>query len=384
MVTPTSQKANVRPISFVLTNDGTGETVTVTPPIRPEDLARQEVGLTTPVNTFGGAYIEDFGQGLSTIQISGNTGWRGGATEDGMAAFKTLRDLVWVKWHADRVAAVEAGRHPDTVKLIFSDALDDIVSVVVPGSFSLKRSKSRPLLMMYQISMTVLSDRLDVELRDPLKLGANPLAGGGLLNGIASLKSSISTIRSAAANVRGWVDSTLVNPVRGFLVQSTAVFDRVVGYAGEARGFISGTASQLIGVASDIAQVGRNAFNTFNAVAGIPTFIKHQASAVAAAYDNAFCLMKNVFKVRPQYAEYDGLYGSSNCSSTSGGSPLSAYQGENPFDTIIPTVVLPAAVGPAARANINVMKAADPVLAPMGLAELGRRLSDITQGVSLS
>lgn len=384
MATPTSQKASARPIAFVLTNEGTGETVQVTPPIRPEDLGRQENGLTTPVNTFGGAYIEDFGPGLSSIQISGNTGWRGGATEDGMASFKKLRDLIWVKWHADRIAAVEAGRHPDTVKLIFSDALDDIVSVVVPGAFSLKRSKSRPLLMMYQISMTVLTDRLDAELRDPLKLSGNPLAGDGLLNGISSLKSSISTLRNAAAGVRGWVDSTLVNPVQGFLVQSTAIFDKVVGYAGEARGFISGTASQLIGVASDIAQVGRNAFNTFNAVAGIPTFIKHQAATVAAAYDNAFCIMRNVFKVRPQYAEYSGLYGASNCSSTSGGSPLSAYEGQNPFDTIIPVSVLPAAVGPAARSNINVMKAADPVLSPMGLPELGRRLTDITQGISLS
>lgn len=368
----------------MLTNDTSGETIQVTPPIRPEDLSRSEPSLQTTVQTFGGAYMEDFGKGVSTIQISGHTGWRGGQTEDGIASFMKLRDVVWNRWHNDREAAVAAGRHPDDVKLVFADGLDDITAVVAPGSFSLKRSKSRPLLMMYQISMTVLSDRIEAELKDPLDLSGNPVTGGGLAGGISSLKSSISTLRNAASSVRGWIDSAIANPVQGFLMQSTAIFSKVVGYASEARGFISGTASQLIGVASDIAQVGRNAFNTFNAVAGIPTFIKHQISSVTAAYENAFCVMRNVFKIRPQYADYSGLYGASNCSSTSGGSPLSAYEGQNPFETIIPVTVMPTTVGTAARANIDVMKAIDPVLAPISVSEVALRLNDITQGVVLS
>ena len=384
MATPSSQKADKRPISFVLTNEADGSIVQVTPPIRPEDLSRQEPSLQTTVNTFGGAYVEDFGKGVATIQISGHTGWRGAASEDGVASFLKLRNTIWTGWHDQRQAAVEAGRHPDDVKLVFVDGLDEITSVVTPASFSLKRSKSRPLLMMYQISMTVLTDRLDAELSDKLRLSGDPALGGGIASGVASIKSSVNTLRNAAANVRSWVDNTLVGPVRGFLEKSTAVFNKVVGYAAEARGFISGTASQLIGVASDLAQVGRNAFNTFNAVAGIPTFIKHQLSSVAAAYSNVFCVMKNVFKIRPQYADYTGLYGASNCSSTSGGSPLSAYEGQNPFDTIIPTTILPTAISPAGRANMDVMKAADPVLAPMAIPELAVRLGDITNGVTLS
>lgn len=384
MATPSSQKVDKRPISFVLTNESTGSIVQVTPPIRPEDLSRQEPSLQVAVQTFGGAYVEDFGKGVANIQISGHTGWRGAASEDGIASFLKLRNTVWNGWHDQRQSAVEAGRHPDDVKLIFVDGLDEITSVVTPSSFSLKRSKSRPLLMMYQISMTVLTDRLDAELSDKLRLTGDPAIGGGIASGVASIKSSINTLRNAAAGVRSWIDSTLVAPVHGFLEKSTAVFDKVVGYASEARGFISGTASQLIGVASDLAQVGRNAFNTFNAVAGIPTFIKHQLASVASAYSNVFCVMKNVLKIRPQYADYSGLYGASNCSSTSGGSPLSAYEGQNPFDTIIPTTVLPTAISPAGRANMDVMKAADPVLAPMDISELATRLGDITSGVTLS
>lgn len=384
MVTPSSQKADKRPISFVLTNESTGSTVQVTPPIRPEDLSRNEPSLQTVVQTFGGAYLDDFGRGVATIQISGHTGWRGGQGEDGIASFLKLRDVVWKRWHDDRDAAVADGRHPDDIKLIFIDGLDDITSVVAPGSFSLKRSKSRPLLMQYQISMTVLSDRLDVELADPIRLGPDVALGGSMATGVKSLTSSIATLRNAATTARTWLDNSLVGPVQGFLVKSTQVMDKVVGYAAEARGFVSGAASQLISVATDMAQVGRNAFNTFNAVAGIPTFVKHQFSAIASAYSNAFCVLRNVFRLRPQYADYTGLYGASNCSSTIGGSPLSAYEGQNPFERIIPTEVRPTSVSVAGRSNIDVLKAADPVLAPMSATELASRLADVTKGVGVA
>lgn len=360
-------------------NDVDGSIVQVIPPIRPEDLSRQEQSLMTPVMTFGGAYIEDFGQGISTIQISGHTGWRGNQVADGIGAFEILRDIIWVRWHADRAAAVEAGRSPDTVRLVFVDGLDNIVSVVVPGSFSLKRSKSRPLLMQYQISMTVLTDRLDQAEADALRWNGEPNVPAGT----ESLTGSIETIRRAADRAQAWVQSELVVPVRSFLERSTAVFQMVNDAAAIPRNLINGVSSQLVGVAADLAQVGRNAFYTYNAVAGLPVFAMHEAARVAAAFENVFCIMRNVFRIQPQYPEYSGLYGASVCSSTIGGSPLSQYRGQNPFETIIPSDPPPPNVSAVARQNIDALVRTDPVLAPMPVAELGPRLGDIAEGVVL-
>lgn len=377
MATPSSQKADRRPISFVLTNDFDGSVTQVSPPIRPEDLARNEPSLMTPVQTLGGAYIDDFGPGLSNIQISGHTGWRGSEAEDGAAAFETLRNLIWVAWHARRQAAVDAGQSPDVVKLIFADALDNIVNVVVPGAFSLKRNRARPLLMMYNLSMTVVSDRVDPALVDRLKL----LGPGDVVAGVESLTDSISRLEAAAADVREWVEASIAVPVRSYLRLTTDIMNSVVARRNAVNGLVDAQASQLIAIATDLAAVGRNVFLTYNAVVGLPDYIRHRTMEVANAYENAYCVLRNVFNTQQLYPDYQGLYGSSSCSSTVGGSPLSLYRGSNPFEVALPPIQPPPTVTAAARNSIEALKSMDLVLSPVSFSLLAEDLVRISEGV---
>lgn len=377
MATPSSQKADRRPISFVLTNDFDGSVTQVSPPIRPEDLARNEPSLMTPVQTLGGAYIDDFGPGLSNIQISGHTGWRGAETEDGAAAFEALRNLIWVGWHGRRQAMVDAGQSPDVVKLIFADALDNIVNVVVPGSFSLKRNRARPLLMMYNLSMTVVSDRVDPALIDRLKL----LGPGDVVAGVESLVDSISRLESAASDVRDWVEASIAGPVRSYLQLTTNIMNSVVARRNEINGLVDAQASQLVTIATDLATVGRNVFLTYNAIVGLPDYIRHRTMEVANAYENAYCVLRNVFNTQQMYPDYQGLYGSSSCSSTVGGAPLSLYRGSNPFEVVLPPIQPPPTVTAAARNSIEALKSMDPVLSPLPFGQLAEDLVRISEGV---
>ena len=153
---PTSQTATERPISFILTVDGAPE------PrfdfyIRPEDLQWTQTSRTSVQQTLGGAWVDTFGEGIATINISGHTGWRGSVEATGAKTWETrfiaLNEIVFKKYHAGVVSA----KDPEKVVLEFVDVLDKRAVRVVPGNFILKRNKSRPLLMQYNISLTVVA-----------------------------------------------------------------------------------------------------------------------------------------------------------------------------------------------------------------------------------
>lgn len=380
MANPRSQKADKRPISFRL-EDGQGGSTTVPLVIRPEDLNRTEPSLQSFVPTFGGAFMDDWGLGISTIQISGNTGWGSGKRPPGEEEFKKVHNAAWTGWHAARKAAVEDGRDVKAVKLLFIDELDEITAVVAPGSFALKRNRSRPLLMMYQISMTVLSDDIAPPAKDPLdftSIGKPDTIRAGL----ASLGSSVGRITAAASRIRSFVDGAVADPLHQIMGLSTGAFSKVISVVSAARGVVNDEASHYIGIATDLSLLGRNAFNTYNAVATLPDFLKHEVSAVASSYQNAFCVLRNAFRKVQDYPDYDSVYGASNCSSTVGGSPLSLLADRNPWEVILPSRSAVASVTPEARANIELFKSADPVLRPMSLSELTSRVTAVGSGVS--
>src|SRR5277367_3573779 len=75
---PPSQKVGSAPISFIFI-DGSipaPNTWTLNLVIRPEELTRTDPSRMTVQQTLGGAWADDFGPGLGSINISGTTGWR--------------------------------------------------------------------------------------------------------------------------------------------------------------------------------------------------------------------------------------------------------------------------------------------------------------------
>jgi hypothetical protein len=74
-----------------------------------------------------------------------------------------LREATFVAWHTKRNEVHGKGRDLNTVRLTFVDTLDNLNCIVASKRFQLRRSKSSPLLIRYQISRypvgRILSDR---------------------------------------------------------------------------------------------------------------------------------------------------------------------------------------------------------------------------------
>lgn len=395
LLPPSSQKAGDRPISFVL-DDGDATTA-IDLVIRPEELTRTDPSRVNMQQTLGDtAWADNFGPGLAQISLSGHTGWRTreGSALDGEARFRDLYDKIYTQWHEKRKFAAMLGRDPDTVKLIFSDALDVFSCVVAPMSFTLRRSKSRPLLCQYQIQLTVMNDSID----DTLMLGvggssvlSSAMKSSGYLNfgpvksaaatealGLDSLTASVNRITSYLADARNFVNGTLLAPVQNFMRQTT----RLYGSVRNAISTGSQIAGSLINIAKSVTMAGVNIFRTLAAVVAIPSIVRSQLMQVASAYSNIYCVLRNALRKQRYIQDYSDLYGSSNCSSTSGGRPLSALAGVNPFFSVVPTrEALPVSVTASAQKSILTLANADPVISPLPTDTFNNAVSEASAGL---
>ena len=374
---PPSQKPGDCPISFTL--ETPGQSPIILPlNIRPEELTRTEISRTSIQQTLGGAFVDSFGEGLIQINISGNTGWRGFNGVDGGAFFQALRGASFTAWHQARLQAVQTGTDPNSVQLVFTDALNQTIDVVIPQTFTLRRSRSRPLLCMYQIAMVGLGDI------------PPPSSGGGFLDslvqalGLQSVVAAIGQIVSAVKSAINFVQASILAPISAFMNTACAVFNEAVAIAETPAAVLS----LVTGVAQSIAQCGFNMFATLGSVASNTADVTGALMQVQAAFSDVSCVFANAIAQGQTYPVYTGLYGASNCSSTvPGSSPQSQYtlNGTNPFYDVMGTnAPPPIQVSPAAQQAIDTILYTDPVLSPLTPAQLASLATTITNGISVT
>lgn len=386
----TDQRAGVRPISFVLDSMGSlGDPVLL--PIRPEDLTRTEPARVAVHQTLGRettGWVDHFGEGLPQITIAGHTGWgyKPGLGMDGFQAFERLNKLIVHDFPMARQEAINTGRDPDKVKLIFVDLLDNFAYPVAPQTFVLRRSKSRALLYQYNIQLQATSTSVDGGLAQFMPNFGSIGLGLGALDGV------LGTLGGVLDKIDGWVSTAVgfVNNGLGFigglakqfLSITNTICNRVLSTVRGFNNMIIGAANGLIGIARDISQAGSAIFRTISAIANLPQTLKASLNRVTSAFTELACIFRNSLRPRRSYQTYDGLYGSSNCASTTGGTAASAYAGANVFSAIQPDRTGVAVTGPAAS-SLSTLGRSDVVLAPLPLPALGQHMQAVTSGVKL-
>lgn len=379
--TPQSQKADVKPISFVL-NDPTASAPhsEIVLFVRPEELTRTDPSRTTVNQTLGGAWCDEFGAGVPTINISGTTGWKtDSAAKDGIQRLTDLKTLVYDKWHAGRSRAYKTGIDPSQVQLLFVDGLDGFMANVIPGQFVLRRSRTRPLLAQYQIPMTVISDIAGVYSTAPAVASSSSI----LSLGLTSLLGAINSITSFMNGISSWISTNILGPVKAFVGAVTSVCNAVMGAVNS----VLGIGKTLMSVATTLVQCATKVFQTIAAVVNLPGQIMGQIMGIASAFSNIGCLLKNALTGQNMYQDYTPLFGASNCSSTAGGSPISAYANKNAFEFIAPMSA--AAPGPVtltseAQVSLAALVAMDPVQAPLSPAQLAALVAAANSGMTVN
>lgn len=389
-VAPTNQKGDIRPIAFVL-QDGNEFSTPIVLSIRPTDLTRPEPSRVTVRQTLGRGvqgWVDSFGEGLPTVTIAGHTGWRvSSATgKDGVQSFLQLNNLISHEYHAKIQEVIEAGRDPSEVKLILVDMLDDFVWSVSPMTFTLQRSRSQPLLMKYNIQLQAIDTSVDNPLVFVPNTGDVPSGLKALDDAISKLESLAGGVESLVSKALGFKDALLAplaSIIKTFVTNATRVFNAVNRMVSAIKNGVSSTVNSLIGIASDMAEVGNNIFKTISAIAGLPSFLKGELAKVKGAFNDVACIFKNSLRPRKTYEDYSGVYGASGCSSTTGGGGASIYTNKNPFDLMQPSSS-PVSVSAVASSSMTNIRKTDVVLAPLPVPDILRKVKLINSGLSFS
>lgn len=385
---PYDQRAGVRPIAFVLRGMN-GISGSVTLKIRPEHLSVSEPLRASVHQTLGRGiqgWVDHFGRGLPSMTINGNTGWRTSwaSGEDGAEAWLSLRSLLREQYPEAIQAAIDAGIDPSVVQLLFIDMLNQNSYSVIPMDLTLRRNKQKPLLFQYTLPMQVIDTDIDAIMQFA------PWSGSTWA-GLNALKDAISFLKGIADDVKGWITSAtefvndLIQPIAAvvsdLVAMSNEVFDIVSSTVNTLTNSVSSVINNVIGIASGIATVGANIGRIISTIANLPDDLKKRFSMLASAYTEVKCILANALKPKKIYDNYTGAYGASNCSSTSGGSPASLYNGLNLFEYMRPTDS-PIIVSNEAYSAINNLSRLDPVLQTVSLDEVARLAADINSGVT--
>lgn len=366
---PYDQRAGVRPISFILVDEG-GVVDSVTLPIRPEDLNRTEPARATVHQTLGrdvAGWVDNFGPGLPSCTISGHTGWRymAGAAEDGVGSFDRLNTLIAKTWHDKKQEAIQNSKDPATVKLIFVDVLDNFVWTVVPTQFVLRRSKSRPLLFQYSITLQAIDTGVEspaIDLPPSSDLGPAFYASyltklkpvpGGLGGGLLDAAGLVSGLADYAGGLVGGAVGGLIGGAVGGLV-GNAVGNAVSGLVSDVAGAAAGAIDAMFDAAGASVDALADALGKTSALRGIQGAFS-LAGGAASAYENYSALMQP-----------------------------SSLAGQNAFSLMFDGSASAISVTGGALDAIKALNNADPVLAPMSGLDASRYLDQMLSGVSLA
>lgn len=381
MTTPPPDQRQ-RSIGFYLLGSPLGEE-TFEFGLRPEEVSYSEPSRLQINQTLGGAWADAFDRGVASISLAGTTGWRGGYYQSGEELHAGLRDTVFTGWHAGRAAAVDAGQDPNDVELWYVDSLNSITARVAPRTFQMRRSKSSPLLMRYNIQLLVLENGDDGVLGFDSIVSAftNPLrwllAVTGLGNVLNTINAALARARAAIGAAQAIV-SGFVGAVAGLIGMVVSIADQTVGLFGAVDNLVLGSAISLC----------RAATNGFFALASDA----HQAVAdvlalqtLGSIFLDAACAMQNGFDLISIIPDYRALRGASACSSTSGGDPISVFSAQdvNPFGYITPAAVPPVVISPDAQTAIVALQG-DPLTLMDQPTQVYGLMDTVRQGVVLS
>jgi hypothetical protein len=377
---PPSQK--FRTIGFRLSG-GASAPLNFTFSIRPEDLRHSEPSRTSVQQTLGGALVDSFGASLSTITMTGHNGWRGGFLSSGESLFADLRAATFTEWHKRRQAEIDAGNDPANIELTLTDTLDAITVVVAPMSFSLQRSRSSPLLMRYNLELTVLSDAsLGDSIGDSiLSALSNPLrwiaSVTGLGNVLSSLQSAYAWVQSTYAAVQGYVGqfmSTAMN-VLGLVTSLTNL--------ASAGGLLGGLLAPYLSSGAAVIDAAANAFHAL-AAGSNDNISRLNLMAIASDFTDASCTLGNGFATGQVWRSLADMQGASNCSSTGGGNPASAFTlaGTSPLSSIFATTPPDLGITLAAQQALTTL-GGDPLALALNPATVGASMLAVANGVTV-
>lgn len=356
--------------------------------INPEDYTLDWPSRSAVVQTLGGAVIDDFGLGLPIISIRGTTGW-GRRSEvdpvDGFSSFQDLFSNIYRAYHEIRGTVRDEGRNPDAITLLVIDEVNfgesDKVKTSLPvfschfTNFRLSRSKSRPLLFQYDLTLTVVdtdANEKTTAAQDEIAASLRQLEGrdadkiGLLLDAFASNKAKIADLpNSAGLSVGNITVGDIANTIRNGYDAATKVLQNIEDIKGGVTSAVQNVTSQIARVQGAIVKVTRAVQENFllNQTAEVVGEINR---LLESAY-TLQCALKRVSFGSP-LPRITALNGAGTCSSSVGTAPSEFANEENTFNRIAggetQGIIDIVTVNPTGDTALENIEGFDPVLEP--------------------
>lgn len=148
-------------------------------PVGPESLEVSYPARSTATPTFTAAYVDMFGPGIGSIQISATTGWGVGSRKGRPNGNIAIKQLIML--YKDYLVRAAAAPDPTAIPMTFADGFGGHAFLVTPDASGLRvqQQKSSPLLRRFSLSLIILHDLTGGKMTSEIEIGKLSAIEGG-------------------------------------------------------------------------------------------------------------------------------------------------------------------------------------------------------------
>lgn len=291
-------------------------------PVNPEEFNIDRQERVQVVQTLGDPFVDDFGIGLSTLNIRGTTGWRtrpGAYGLDGKATFDALNKKIIGRYHELRLEKQKAGLDPDLIKMVVVNTVDELVYRVVPVTFKLMRNRNRPLLYQLDLSFRIVEDLNNLgssylsRLNDPL---------GNKLDWQSTF---VNRIKNKIIPALMWVNEKIIQPAaaiyKDYLEPAVNATIGILSDTAEVLGVLKSGAGVVASTINSVAQVITRGVNNVQGlqhfINDLPLDIMVAIGHLESAWNEVTCYLSKGAK-ESWLPDFSPIHGVNDCASTYG------------------------------------------------------------------
>ncbi len=358
--------------------------------VNPETVNYDFPSRSTVIQTLGGAVIDTFGLGIPTITLTGTTGWnRRDIQTDGFSAFKALYEFY--RFYQNELVNPRFPSENDQITAIFNDGPSDLEFQVHLQDLKFPRSKQRPLLFPFTLSMRVMD--IDSGLLSRSTKTFDEYAAFFTNSQFRSL------LEARAAEVKAQLEALNLNTTPSGFQQIAQVgsdildtVDNLVSIGEDSLGLVQDSANfiteRLRRVSRSVVGVSRILQTAQNLPSNIATQFISAINVSILAFNDIECLLQDFDNSRALRPKTRLLTGGNSCSTILGASApsITALQGENSFENLSsggapPEILDSVSLTGAAVDSLILLESVDPVLEDYGSVDPLTELNNIVGGL---
>lgn len=365
--------------------------------INPESTNYSFPSRSTVVQTLGGAVIDHFGIGIPVITLTGTTGWNIKGNTDGFKSFQALQQFY--EFYQSELNAEETffipfvGSLKGTVRIRFDDGPSRLRFFVHLQDLKINRTKARPLLFPYTLTMQVLNADESLENREFVTVDnyADFFANGALRS---SLRARAAEIKDNFFGLENNID-LLPESFRTVFqsgIDALDIIDDLSDIGEDSINLIQDTAGFITGNLSRVSRSVRRAARTLQVLTDLPSNIATEfistVNGIIQAFGDLECVLQDFINGKTLRPRVGLISGGNACSTILGASTpaIRPILGENTFDLLssagVPVEILDSvSLSTSAQDSLTLIESVDTAFEDYGSINVLSEIENVINGL---